>query len=133
MNDTTKPIINIKNIENDKKYLSINKLDYEVTDNFLNDLNIQIYLNDQLYDNTPITNPGKYVLKIVATDGNNNKSEEVVSFEIIKNNLIGCGLDSECYYDNYQKVIFVACGILGLVIIIVIIKVLLNRSKDPVK
>lgn len=131
LNDTTNPIITVKNVENNKKYLAINKLDYEVSDNFLNELKVSIYLNEEVYDNTPITNPGQYVLKIVVVDGNNNIDEEVINFEIIKNNLIGCGLDSECYQDNYKNVIYMACGILGLVIIIVVIKVILNRPKKP--
>ena len=131
LNDTTNPLIKVNNVENNKKYLAINKLDYEVSDNFLNELKVSIYLNEEVYDNTPITNPGQYVLKIVVVDGNNNIDEEVINFEIIKNNLIGCGLDSECYQDNYKNVIYMACGILGLVIIIVVIKVILNRPKKP--
>ena len=129
LNDTTSPTINIKNIENDKKYLSINKLDYEVKDNFLNELNVSIYLNDKLYEGTPITNPGKYVLKIFVEDGNKNKTEETVNFEIIKNNLIGCGLDSDCYEENYQVVIYIALGILGVAFVIVTVKLILNKQK----
>ena len=109
--------------------MSINKLDYEVKDNFLNELNVSIYLNDKLYEGTSITNPGKYVLKIVVEDGNKNKTEETVNFEIIKNNLIGCGLDSDCYEENYQVVIYIALGILGVAFVIVTVKLILNKQK----
>lgn len=127
--DTTSPNIIIKNIENNKKYLNIPSVDYLVIDNFKNNVTIEVFLDGEIYQNTPINLIGKHVLVIHATDEVGNETVKEVNFEIIKNNLIGCGLDTECYTENYQTILYVAFGILIISIFIFMIKLIINKNQ----
>ncbi len=117
--DTTPPSVIVKNIEENRKYFELTGIDYEVSDNISKDVTIQIYLNDKEYDYTPIKAVGKYQLKLMVADESHNESVTVINFEIIKNNIIGCADDVECYTRNYTDVIIVI-GIIMVVILVII-------------
>ena len=99
--DITPPVITLKNIENGKKYFGISKLEYMVTDNRSSKISVLVYLNDKEYQEEPIQNVGEYKLLIIAEDDAGNKTELSCNFSIIKDNLISCGDDIECYSRNY--------------------------------
>lgn len=127
--DTTSPNVVIKNIEENKKYLNISTVEYEVNDNFKNDVNVEVFLDGEIYQNTPINLIGKHTLVITAVDSSGNQTTKTVNFEIIKNNLIGCGLDTECYTDNYKTILYVAFGILMVSVLVFMTKLIINKNK----
>ncbi len=131
--DTTPPVIKIHNIKETNKYLKIEKLDYEVLDNFDGNIDISATLNGIEYHNEEITIPGEYIFKVIATDKSGNEAIEEVKFEIIKNNVIGCGGDIDCYLDNYFVVVVVAGILMAIILTIFIVRVCLWQKKKQVK
>ncbi len=127
--DTTPPIISIDNVIEGKKYLSITDIIYTVTDNFNNELKNTIYIDGKEYTGQTINQIGKHTLTIESIDINNNKSIKVVNFEIIKNNLIGCGADVDCYKTNYMDIIYIALLLFSLSLFIVVIRIALKRRR----
>lgn len=127
--DTTKPVIIVENIEEGKKYLSIPNILYTVTDNFNNELKTIVYLDGEEYKNNTINVIGKHTLEIECIDECNNTSKTIINFEIIKNNLIGCGSDTTCYKDNYIDIIYIALMLLSVSIFIVIVRIALKRNR----
>lgn len=130
--DTTSPTVKITNVEEGKKYLSINKIEYDISDNFRGDLDINILLDNEVYNGTIINIIGNHTLTITATDQAGNKTEQTINFEIVKNNLIGCGLDTSCYTENYKTIIYIAFIILFISLVIVIGKVVVKKTKKKV-
>ena len=120
--DTTLPVIKILNIKENSKYTSLEKIEYEVIDNFKEGLTYSVWLNEKKYVGTKVTDPGEYEFKIIATDEAGNSSQEVVKFRIIENNFIGCGDDLECYANNYLEVIIIVCILMAIILTIIIIK-----------
>lgn len=131
--DNTAPVIKINNIKEGNKYLKIEKIHYEIIDNFIGDVKTAIFLNDLPYNDEAITEVGNYTLKIEATDEAGNTSEKQVSFKIIENNVIGCGDDFDCYFDNYLVVVIIVTILMVLIITILIIKICAWRIKKRVK
>ncbi|MBR2891746.1 MAG: hypothetical protein IKC22_05205 [Bacilli bacterium] len=127
--DTLAPIITVQNIEENKKYLSISNVTYDVQDNFNNPVEINIYLDGEIYKNNTISQIGQHQLKIEAIDQSGNKSIKTINFEIIKNNLIGCGTDTSCYKDNYIDIIYFAILLFGLSLFIVVISIAVKRNR----
>lgn len=123
--DTTIPVITIKNIKNNTKYTSLENIEYEVFDNFDN-LKITILLDDEVYTKEKLVNisVGFHIFKILAIDSSGNESSSIVEFEIIENNIIGCGTDSLCYFNNYIELVIIVITILLIVITITIIKII---------
>jgi hypothetical protein len=130
--DTTSPTITVKNIEENKKYLTIPNIDYSVTDNFNNDLTVELLLDGEIYQNTPINIIGSHTLVVNAKDASGNETTKTINFEIIKNNLIGCGLDKECYTENYQTIIYIAFSILTLAVLIFLVKIIIKKNKTKI-
>lgn len=130
--DTTPPNIFIKNIEEGKKYLTIPSVIYEVSDNFNSGVDVEIFLDGEIYQNTPINIIGKHSLLLVVKDKEGNETTKTVNFEIIKNNLIGCGLDADCYSENYETIIYIAFSILVLSILIFLIKIIIKKNKTKI-
>lgn len=128
--DTTKPVIKINNIEPNKKYTKIDKLDYEIVDNF-DGCTYIIFLDNQELEENNFTHleVGKHTLKIVATDINNNITESEIEFEIIVDNLMGCNGDFECYIDNYLEVFIIVITLIIFVIIIIIVKFIFYKKR----
>lgn len=131
--DNTPPVIKIHNIKEGNKYLKVEKIDYEIIDNFMGNVKIMFFLNDLPYNNEPINEVGDYTLKIEATDEAGNTSEKTINFKIIENNVIGCGDDLDCYLDNYLVVVIIATILMILILTILIIKVCIWRIKKRVK
>ena len=52
-----------------------------------------------------------------------------VNIQIIKNNLIGCGSDLDCYSDNYMDIIYLALILFSCTVFIVIVRIAVKRSK----
>ncbi len=130
--DTTSPTITVKNIEENKKYLTIPNIDYSVSDNFNNDLTVELLLDGEIYQNTPINIIGSHTLVVNAKDASGNETTKTIKFEIIKNNLIGCGLDAECYSENYQTIIYIAFSILTLAVLIFLVKIIIKKNKTKI-
>ncbi len=131
--DTTAPVIKIYNIKDGNKYLKLEKLDYEVIDNFDEAIEVSILLNERIYDNQEISTPGAYVLKILAIDKRGNESTKEVKFEIIENNVIGCGNDIECYLDNYLVVVVISGILMAIILTIFVVRVCIWQRKKQVK
>ena len=127
--DTTPPIVFLKNIEEGKKYLTISSIDYVIEDNFNSSLDTKIYLDGKEYQGNTINQLGVHTIRIVCTDKANNTTNIEVNFEIIKNNLIGCGSDLDCYSDNYMDIIYLALILFSCTIFIVIVRIAVKRSK----
>lgn len=131
--DVTKPVIKIHNIKDENKYVKLDKIEYEVYDNFDGELSVMVTLNDTEYNGESITTPGAYVLKIMAVDKSGNEETEEIKFEIIKNNVIGCGDDIECYLDNYFGVVVIVGILMGIILTIFIVRVCLWHKKKQIK
>lgn len=127
--DTTPPIVYLKNIEEGKKYLTISSIDYVIEDNFNSSLDTKIYLDGEEYQGNTINQLGVHTIRIVCTDKANNTTNIEVNFEIIKNNLIGCGSDLDCYSDNYMDIIYLALILFSCTVFIVIVRIAVKRSK----
>ena len=69
---------------------------------------------------------------LVVKDKEGNETTKTVNFEIIKNNLIGCGLDADCYSENYETIIYIAFSILVLSILIFLIKIIIKKNKTKI-
>ena len=127
--DTTPPKVFLKNIEEGKKYLTISSIDYVIEDNFNSSLDTKIYLDGEEYQGNTINQLGVHTIRIVCTDKANNTTNIEVNFEIIKNNLIGCGSDLDCYSDNYMDIIYLALILFSCTVFIVIVRIAVKRSK----
>lgn len=127
--DNSAPVIKIHNIKDGNKYLKIEKIEYEIIDNFIDEVTTILLLNDVPYNNEKITEVGDYTLIVKATDKAGNVSEKKVSFKIIENNVIGCGDDLDCYLDNYLVVVIIVTILMILILTIVVIKVCVWRIK----
>lgn len=80
--DVTCPVISVLNIEQDQVYSSLDKIEYMVTDNFQNSVDVLITLNGFPYMGLPIKQKGMYQLLILARDQAGNESQFVIDFEI---------------------------------------------------
>lgn len=80
--DLTAPEIIIKNIKNGKTYNEINSIDYEVKDNYSKNIDLEIIVNDVLYNGYLELKEGSNVLKIKATDEFDNTNELTIEFNI---------------------------------------------------
>lgn len=126
--DTLPPVIKVSNLTNGKKYVKVEPISYEITDNSIDDIITEVYLNNDLYEPHDLTIVGLYAFKIVAIDFSGNKTELIINFEIIKDDVISCGDDISCYLQNYRTIVIIVGSILGLVMVITIIQIV-NRKK----
>ena len=126
--DTTKPVIKVNNINSGEKYINVEKIEYEITDNFEN-CNVNIYLDDQIYNNEKIE-IGKHKLYIEATDLSGNNNVLYLEFEVIEDNLIGCGDDFTCYINNYIEIVIIVGVLLFLVTGMIIAHLVIKRKKE---
>lgn len=129
VNDTTPPVIIIDNIKNGGKYIVGKTINYRIVDNFIGKLNTVVMLNNKIYNNEEINNPGEYTFKVESIDNAGNKNIVIINFKVIENNFIGCGDDLECYKDNYLEVVLLSIVLLIVVITIFVIKLLINKKK----
>ena len=74
VNDTTPPVIIIDNIKNGGKYIVGKTINYRIVDNFIGKLNTVVTLNNKIYNNEEINNPGEYTFKVETVDDAGNKN-----------------------------------------------------------
>ena len=127
--DTTAPIISVNHIKNGGKYLKLESIEYEVSDNFNSDIEVYVKLNGSLYENTLISEVGKYKLEIIAKDASGNETIKQMEFFIIENNINGCMGDVDCYIDNYTNVIIATSIMMVGIVVVIIIKVVKSKKK----
>lgn len=133
--DTTQPIIEVENINESQKYTNIEKINYHISDNFDN-VEFEVWLDDLVYEESQLVNleKGLHKFKIIAKDTSNNVSQAEITFEIIEDNLIGCGNDSRCYLNNYLEVVIMVVALIVFVAIIIVIKIIMyNKKKTKAK
>lgn len=133
--DTTKPIIEVENIDESQKYTNIKKINYHISDNFDN-VEFEVWLDDLVYEESQLVNleKGLHKFKIIAKDTSNNVSQVEITFEIIEDNLIGCGNDPRCYLNNYLEVVIMVVALIVFVAIIIVIKIIMyNKKKTKAK
>lgn len=133
--DTTQPIIEVENINESQKYTNIEKINYHISDNFDN-VEFEVWLDDLVYEESQLVNleKGLHKFKIIAKDTSNNVSQVEVTFEIIEDNLIGCGNDPRCYLNNYLEVVIMVVALIVFVAIIIVIKIIMyNKKKTKAK
>lgn len=126
--DTTPPSIIVNNINNNEKYINIEKIEYEIKDNF-EKCNVSIYLDDLPYNNEKIE-IGKHRLFIEATDLSGNSKTLYLEFEIIEDNLIGCGNDLTCYINNYLEIVIIVGVLLLLVSGMIVAHLIIKNKKE---
>lgn len=133
--DTTPPQIKLINIEEEGKYLKLDAIQYQIEDNFDNDLDILITLNGYLYENTKVADVGEYTLVIEATDQSGNKNKQEIHFRIIENNILGCGNDLKCFINNYYEVVIIVSVLMAIIIVVFIVKIVysVNSKKKGIK
>lgn len=133
--DTTQPIIEVENINESQKYTNIKKINYHISDNFDN-VEFEVWLDDLVYEESQLVNleKGLHKFKIIAKDTSNNVSQVEITFEIIEDNLIGCGNDPRCYLNNYLEVVIMVIALIVFVAIIIVIKIIMyNKKKTKAK
>lgn len=133
--DTTQPIIEVENINESQKYTNIEKINYHISDNFDN-VEFEVWLDDLVYEESQLANleKGLHKFKIIAKDTSNNVSQVEITFEIIEDNLIGCGNDPRCYLNNYLEVVIMVVALIVFVAIIIVIKIIMyNKKKTKAK
>ena len=133
--DTTQPIIEVENINESQKYTNIEKINYHISDNFDN-VEFEVWLDDLVYEESQLANleKGLHKFKIIAKDTSNNVSQVEITFEIIEDNLIGCGNDPRCYLNNYLEVVIMVVALIVFVAIIIVIKIIMyNKKKTRAK
>ena len=128
--DTTQPIIEVENINESQKYTNIKKINYHISDNFDN-VEFEVWLDDLVYEESQLVNleKGLHKFKIIAKDTSNNVSQVEITFEIIEDNLIGCGNDPRCYLNNYLEVVIMVVALIVFVAIIIVIKIIMYNKK----
>lgn len=129
--DTTQPIIEVENINESQKYTNIKKINYHISDNFDN-VEFEVWLDDLVYEESQLVNleKGLHKFKIIAKDTSNNVSQVEITFEIIEDNLIGCGNDPRCYLNNYLEVVIMVVALIVFVAIIIVIKIIMYNKKE---
>lgn len=133
--DTTQPIIEVENIDESQKYTNIKKINYHISDNFDN-VEFEVWLDDLVYEESQLVNleKGLHKFKIIAKDTSNNVSQVEITFEIIEDNLTGCGNDPRCYLNNYLEVVIMVVALIVFVAIIIVIKIIMyNKKKTKAK
>lgn len=128
--DTTKPIIKVKNIANNQKYINVDKIEYEIIENFLGYETI-IKLDNQDYDGKAIK-VGKHQLYLYVRDTSGHDASVTIDFEVIEDNIIGCGNDFGCYINNYLEVVIITSALLCFIIIMIIVKIILKKRKSKI-
>ena len=133
--DTTIPNIVVNNIENNGKYVKVDYIDYVIEDNFdlFEQLKIEVLLNDSIYNKEEITTPGEYKLSISVSDKSGNLGLFELHFTIIENNVIGCGTDVKCYYNNYSELIIVIACVSTMIVAVVIGQLIISGNKKKGK
>lgn len=127
--DETSPVIQVSSIKDGSKYISVDKIEYSIVDNFDGEMEIEITLNGVQYKGENIKQPGNYEFRIYAKDKHNNESSMTIQFTIIENNVVGCGNDFECYWNNYVEIVIIVGILMAIIMTIFVVKVCHWRKK----
>lgn len=130
VNDTLAPVVIIKNIKDQEKYIGIDKIEYEITDNF-EGCNVKILLDNSEYLGEEIL-LGSHIFYIEAVDNSGNKTIVEVNFEIIEDNIIGCGNDFSCYINNYLEVVIIVCVLMLFVVGLIVAHIIIKNKKEEI-
>lgn len=80
--DVTAPEIVVSNIKNGNTYSEVDLIDYKITDNYSNNIDIEILVNNQPYNGYLDLKEGNNLLNIKATDEFGNFNELTIEFII---------------------------------------------------
>ena len=122
-------------LNREEYYKKQEKINYHISDNFDN-VEFEVWLDDLVYEESQLVNleKGLHKFKIIAKDTSNNVSQAEITFEIIEDNLIGCGNDPRCYLNNYLEVVIMVVALIVFVAIIIVIKIIMyNKKKTKAK
>ena len=125
--DTTPPIVEL-NIQNNEIYESLDMITWKVKDNFLGEVKVEAYLDQERYYSKNVSN-GKHQFVLIATDENGNITKVECNFIVSDDNFIGNVIRGNI---QIKKMVYVYV-ILGISIVLVIVKIVLMRKKQKEK
>lgn len=125
--DTTPPIVEL-NIQNNEIYESLDMITWKVKDNFLGEVKVEAYLDQERYYSKNVSN-GKHQFVLIATDENGNIIKVECNFIVSDANFIGNVIRGNI---QIKKMVYVYV-ILGISIVLVIVKIVLMRKKQKEK
>lgn len=125
--DTTPPVVEL-NIQNNEIYESLDMITWQVKDNFLGEVKVEAYLDQERYYSKNVSN-GKHQFVLVATDENGNITKIECNFIVSDANFIGNVIRGNI---QIKKMVYVYV-ILGVSVVLVIVKVILVRKKQKEK
>lgn len=125
--DTTPPIVEL-NIQNNEIYESLDMITWKVKDNFLGEVKVEAYLDQERYYSKNVSN-GKHQFVLIATDENGNITKVECNFIVSDANFIGNVIRGNI---QIKKMVYVYV-ILGISIVLVIVKIVLMRKKQKEK
>lgn len=131
--DTTGPVIKLLDLKENGKYLKVDEIKYEVSDNFNGVVSVYIEVDGVKYEQTLIDEIGVHEVLIVAEDESGNVTKKEFKVNIIENNINGCDGDIDCFIDNYTNVIIVVSVLTVFSITLVIVKIILEKKKEKNK
>ena len=128
--DTIVPQIIVKNIQNGQKYIKMDKIEYEIVENFDN-YELIVLLDDKEYLGGKVE-IGKHELYIKVKDAIGHEKSLSLDFEVIEDNIIGCKGDASCYVNNYLEVAIIVSALLIFVIIMIIVRIVIKKKKQKI-
>ena len=128
--DTIVPQIIVKNIQNGQKYIKMDKIEYEIVENFDN-YELIVLLDDKEYLGGKVE-IGKHELYIKVKDAIGHEKSLSLDFEVIEDNIIGCKGDASCYVNNYLEVVIIVSALLIFVIIMIIVRIVIKKKKQKI-
>ena len=128
--DTIVPQIIVKNIQNGQKYIKMDKIEYEIVENFDN-YELIVLLDDKEYLGGKVE-IGKHELYIKVKDAIGHERSLSLDFEVIEDNIIGCKGDASCYVNNYLEVVIIVSALLIFVIIMIIVRIVIKKKKQKI-
>lgn len=128
--DTIVPQIIVKNIQNGQKYIKMDKIEYEIVENFDN-YELIVLLDDKEYLGGKVE-IGKHELYIKVKDAIGHERSLSLDFEVIEDNIIGCKGDASCYVNNYLEVVIIVSALLIFAIIMIIVRIVIKKKKQKI-
>ena len=128
--DTIVPQIIVKNIQNGQKYIKMDKIEYEIVENFDN-YELIVLLDDKEYLGGKVE-ISKHELYIKVKDAIGHERSLSLDFEVIEDNIIGCKGDASCYVNNYLEVVIIVSALLIFVIIMIIVRIVIKKKKQKI-
>lgn len=128
--DTIVPQIIVKNIQNGQKYIKMDKIEYEIVENFDN-YELIVLLDDKEYLGGKVE-IGKHELYIKVKDAIGHERSLSLDFEVIEDNIICCKGDASCYVNNYLEVVIIVSALLIFAIIMIIVRIVIKKKKQKI-